>query len=103
MIEGIFRDDWPMVSLTVVGETGKRVINFIVDTGFGGSLAMPHNLLQQIGAEYAGNDEYQLADGTLRRFGFFLVEIAEDEDNRAFRVLVHIEITEGGTVFAEPL
>ena len=92
MIEGVFRDGWPTVSLSVIGETGQLTVDFTVDTGFGGALALPSGLLQQIGASYTGSDEYRLADGTPRRFGFALVEIADmetidGEENRFFTVL----------------
>ena len=120
MIEGTFRDDWPYVTLTVIGEQDTVEVDFIVDTGFGGALALPDEFLQRIGANYTGSDRYSLADGTVRRFGIAEVRIAEAEEERDFIVLakegrplvgidffreqhLHMEVTEGGAVLAEAI
>ncbi len=120
MIEGTFRDGWPCVTLTVIGNHDTLEVEFIVDTGFGGALALPDEILQRIGASYTGSNRYSLADGSVRRFSLAEVRIAEDEEERDFIVLakdgnplvgidffrdlhLHIEVIEGGAVVAEAI
>jgi len=120
MIQGYFRDDAPRVTLTLIGDTGRREVEFVVDTGFTGMLALPPFLLEAVGATLQGSRQVQLADGTQRRTPFYTVQIEWDGEPRTVRATalddepllgisllrehhLHIEITDGGEVVAEPL
>lgn len=120
MIEGYFRDDAPRVTLSLSGESGEENVEFIVDTGFNGTLALPSFVMDSLGATLQGVRLVELADGTERRSPFFTVAVDWEGEKRVIRATLldgepligvaflreyhlHIEVTEGGQVFAEPL
>ncbi|MGO8670438.1 MAG: retroviral-like aspartic protease family protein [Capsulimonadaceae bacterium] len=63
MIQGVFRDNHPRVTLTVSGEAGQADIEFIVDTGFYGDLAISQDLLRSLSLLYMGPRVIRLASG----------------------------------------
>lgn len=63
MILGIWRDDFPRVILMLSGISGPLEIEFIVDTGFGGDLIVPENLLRQLKVAQSGKRLVELAGG----------------------------------------
>lgn len=120
MVEGVFHNDAPYVTLTIRGERGAAKINFIVDTGFAGALALPRDFLHEIGASRMGSDVLRLADDTHRLFAIYIVTVDEDEQERVLQVLekdsdpllgtsflreqmLTVEVTDGGAVTIEEL
>ena len=120
MIQGVFREGHPRVSLTLPGQDEDFTVEFLVDTGFDGDLTLPLSLARQLRARSAGYRARMQADGTVLPcpcFQFFY-EWDEDEDPQFVEVLVtgasplmgttfladrllQIEMTEGGEVTAE--
>jgi clan AA aspartic protease len=120
MTEGYFRDDAPRIRLTVFGEISSVEVEFVVDTGFTGGLAMPTSLLQMIGATFEGSDSLLLAGGSERGTGVYTVGVEWDGERRYVQAAaleddpligiallrenhLHIEVTTGGEVLVEPL
>jgi clan AA aspartic protease len=120
VIQGCFRDDAPRATLTLVSGAARSDIEFVVDTGFTGMLALPSSLLSAVGATLEGIRLVQLTDGTQRHAPFYSVQIEwngtlrttratlmEDEPLIGIGLLrehhLHVEVTEGGNVLAEPL
>ena len=66
MIIGTFRDHLARLSLTLRGISGPVDIEFVVDTGFEGELALPRFLLTRLEAVPLFNTRRLLADGTIR-------------------------------------
>jgi predicted aspartyl protease len=122
MITGYVRDELPWVLMTLPGRGGSPVrIEFIVDTGFTGELAIPLSLLQQLDAVYSHEHPILLAGGAMERRPFYEIVIEwEDEQERLTEVtaldggnpllgngflrdnLLQIEMAEGGEVTIEP-
>lgn len=48
MMIGRWRDSFPRVTLTLPGVGGPVAVEFIVDTGFDGELALPEALIWQL-------------------------------------------------------
>lgn len=120
MILGHVRDNFPRVALSLPGPSGLLSIEFIIDTGFDGELALPGVLMHQLSSTYAGDRPIQLADGSERQRPSFQVLLEWDEDLRPTEVLVldgvpllgvnllegsllQAEMTSGGQVQIEPL
>ncbi len=120
MIQGYFHDDAPRVVLTLIADNGRTDVKFVVDTGFTGTLALPPFLLAKVGAILDGARLIQLADGTERRAAFYTVQIEWYGEVRVVRATaiddepligigllrehhLHVEVTDGGEVVAEPL
>ncbi len=61
---GLFRDDHPRLTLPLPGRSGRLWVEFIVDTGFAGDLALPQSLIQRLEANLSGSDSFALADGS---------------------------------------
>lgn len=124
MIVGTFHDGHPRVVLTLPGRNGPFDVEFIVDTGFEGDLALPAEQARQLDAVQGGPRIRALADGSLVRCAVYEVPTEEipmdwDPDLRLIEILVlegnpllgmqilndrhlHVEVTEGGEVFVEP-
>jgi predicted aspartyl protease len=50
MILGVFRDHFARVTLSLPGSAEPFTVEFILDTGFDGDLALPSNILRQLDA-----------------------------------------------------
>lgn len=120
MIQGAFRDGHPRVVITVHGDTGAQAIEFTVDTGFEGDLALPSRIVSTLGVQPTGVRRRGLANGAVISCRFFQVSIDSMAGTRGAEVLLlegmpllgtalldeqflHIEVTEGGEVLIEPL
>ncbi len=123
MIEGIFRDGHPRATVILPGKNGPLEIEFIVDTGFEGDLALSSDWTSQLDAVQVGIDPRRMADGTVIRCPYYSVLLnanEEDEEPRFAQVLeldgepllgttflrdmlLQIEVTEGGEVSATAL
>jgi len=121
MIVGEFRNDHPRVTLRLSGDNGpQRDVEFIVDTGFLGELTLPPSLLRELGAQVTGSEPLRLADGVARVYRLYEVRTEWDDEERYVEAVaingdpllgiellrgshLHIEVTEGGEVLAEPL
>ncbi len=120
MMDGRFHDDAPRASLTLIGDKGRTDVEFVVDTGFTGALALPPGLLASIGATLEGIRLIQLADGSQLRTPFWTLQVEWFGELRVVRATalddepligigllrehhLHIEVTDGGEVVAEPL
>ncbi len=53
MIQGHVRDDFPYVSLSLPGHNGPVSVEFIMDTGFNGDLALPSAVLARMDASFS--------------------------------------------------
>lgn len=121
MILGHVRDNFPRVTLSLPGAFGPVSVEFIVDTGFDGELALPGALVRDLERVYAGDRPIQLADGSERARPAFQISLAwDEEEDRPTEVLVldgvpllgvnllegsllQAEMTSGGQVQIEPL
>ena len=125
MTVGTFRNGHPRVVLTLPGREGPFDVEFIVDTGFEGDLALPAELARRLDAPPGGPRIRALADGSRVRCTVYEVwsdEIAMEwePDARLIEILVlegnplvgmqllndrhlHVEVTEGGEVLIEPI
>ena len=66
MILGTFRDHLARASLTLSGIGGPVEIEFVVDTGFEGEMALPRFLLARLDARPLFHTRRRLADGSIR-------------------------------------
>lgn len=120
MIEGVFRGDSPVVTLTLSGENGSEDVEFVVDTGYTGFLALPESVLASVGAELAGSGYVALAGETYRRTTIYTVTVdwgGEEIEVRAQTLAndyllgtkmlrdhqLTVEVGEGGRVLIEPM
>lgn len=121
MISGVVRDRFPRVVLRVRGSNGHQAIEFIVDTGFDGELALPRSLLQELGAVEAPVLQLvRLADGSIGTASAYDLEVEWDEEFQPVSVvalngdpllgvelltgnLLQSEMRRGGEVLIEPL
>lgn len=96
-------------------------VEFIVDTGFEGELALPASLVRQLDAVFALEREIILADGTRQRRPYFRIALNWHEESRVTEIavlgggnpllgvellaenLLQIEMTDGGEVSLDPL
>ena len=117
---GQFRDSFPRVLLTLPGTAGPVPIEFIIDTGFEGELALPSSVVQQLNVQFAGREIFALADASLSERVLYKLFLEWDEEPRLVEVLVldgnpllgtlflrdhylQVEMREGGEVVIEPL
>jgi len=120
VIYGRFRSAHPRISIDLPSREGALTIEFIVDTGFEGDLALPPDLVGRTLATPSGYDSHALADGRIEHFETQEIEIDWAGDKRITEVLViggeplvgttllsdmhlHVEMAEGGDVSIEPL
>ena len=117
---GTFRDGHPRITLTLPGAEGAFEVEFIVDTGYEGDLALPGSLARQLDAQSSGFTKRALADGSIIVCPFLQLPLEWDGQIKLVQVLVlpgnpllgtaflkehslQVEVTEGGEVYAEPL
>jgi clan AA aspartic protease len=118
MIPGLFRDHLPRVTLSLPGSTGPILVEFIVDTGFEGDLALPSNILRQLEAQPLFLSLRALGDGTLRECPVYQLAWEWNDEPRTVEVLalehnpllgtmllegchLDVDMTEGGEVLIE--
>lgn len=117
---GEFRDGHPRGQLIVAGSAGPFEVEFIVDTGFEGDLALPGHLARQLGDAPTGMRDRGLANGAIIRCAFYDLDVDRDGEPWRTEVLVlegspligtrylldcllQVEVTEGGGVSIEAL
>jgi clan AA aspartic protease len=87
MILGLFRDHLPRVTLLLPGSSGSIPVEFIVDTGFDGDLALPSNILHQLDAQPLFLSLRALGDGTLRECPVYQLAWECNDEPRTVEVL----------------
>jgi clan AA aspartic protease len=118
---GIVTPDFePIIRLRISGDTDDLELDFLVDTGFNGFLALPLSVTEQLNLKPVGFTTLTLADGAMRQTPTYLATAFWDEVSRDIRVLaigdrpvlglqllknhvLHIEIRDGGAVSLESL
>ncbi len=66
----------PRVSFQVKGPGGVSVeVSAILDTGFGGAIALPQRLVDHLGLRQSDRGYFTLADGSMRELAIFAAEI----------------------------
>lgn len=120
VILGQWRDRFPRVTLTLPGAEGPLEIEFVVDTGFDGELAMPESLVRRFDARILEGRSVELAGGFMERCFAYEVVLDWDGDTRFVELLaldgrpligndlwkdqsLQAENTDGGDVLFEPL
>ena len=92
MITGIVNADLDAtLRLTIVGLHGKRRIRAIIDTGFDGFLSLPPDVIAELGLNWNGKSQAELADGSTSSFDTFTGIVVWD------RRRTHILIDEANT------
>jgi clan AA aspartic protease len=117
---GEFRDGHPRLVLRLRGDSGTLELEFVVDTGFEGSLAIPLRCARQLALQPAGTRIRQLANGSTIRCPYYRVCVEWDEGERIVEALLlegqpligtkliadhllRVEAAEGGEILIEPL
>jgi clan AA aspartic protease len=120
VIFGHVRDDFPYVSIVLPGFNDDLTVEFVLDTGFDGWLALPPSLTKLIDAIPVDTQTTLLPGGVIRRAPAYemkldwqgtplTVEVLEIAGRpllgtKALRDnLIQIEMTDGGEVSVEPL
>lgn len=120
MMLGHVRDKFPRLTLSLPGRQGELSIEFIVDTGFEGQLALPQAVLRELEAVSLGNRPVAFADGATYPCQFFQIMLDWEEELRPVEIIVlegkpllgvelmeesllQVEMTTGGQVSIEPL
>lgn len=118
---GEVRGRFPRTRLTLPGRDGPFEVEFIIDTGFDGELALPPELAHRLDGQTAGHQALSLADGTTIVSPYYRVLLEDWEgEPRLTEVLMldgspllgvqmlegywlHAQMTAGGEVEIEPL
>lgn len=87
MIAGHVRELFPRVILELPGTAGTVSVEFIVDTGFDGELALPSALLWRIDAKPAGQSLRAMVDGAVRRYAVYEIDLEWNGEPRTVGVL----------------
>ena len=120
MMFGVFRDEHPRITLSMPGLQDGFEVEFIVDTGYAGDLAMPLRLARQLDSLAAGTQERLLATGQPFQCSAYEIMLDWNGENRTTEVLVlegepllgtvlmreyliQMEMTDGGEIVIEPL
>ena len=114
------RDSFPRISLALPGHDGTVHVEFVLDTGFDGELALPAHLLRDLVLSFVGDHAVLLADSTRRHIPHYEIDIEWHEENRPTEIIalegrpllgagllggsgIHIEMRDGGEVVVEEL
>ena len=117
---GTVRRRFPRARLSLPGREGPFAVEFIIDTGFDGELALPPHLALRLPLTTAGHQTLALADGTTVYSPYYRLLLEWDGEERLTEVLLldgspllgvnllnetlmQIEWTEGGEVSIESL
>ena len=87
VIFGVFRNGFPRVTLTVSGLSGPVEIEFIIDTGFDGELALPEGITNQLVTGVMEARVIELAGGFRQRCYAYELPIIWNEEDRLVEVL----------------
>ncbi len=119
MIFGHVRDYMPRVSLMLPGINGPTSVEFILDTGFDGELALPPSLLPQLDVSFFRERRLQIADGRIIVRVAYVIDLEWNEEQRQTEIMVlenapllgailldgshvDLEMHSGGEVLIEP-
>ena len=120
MRHGHVRDRFPRISLNLPDVNGPMNIEFVVDTGFDGDLALPFHLADALEAFPSAYRRVRLADDSESNLPYQKILLDWDEDVLPMEVLIlegmpllgvglmedHLlqaEMRDGGEVSLEPL
>jgi clan AA aspartic protease len=120
MMLGHVRDRFPRITLSLPGRGGPLLIEFIVDTGFDGDLALPQSMISRLEATISDAHDVRLADGSQQERAYYEVSLEWQQESRLAEVLVleyqpllgvglmegsllQAEMQTGGEVSLEPL
>jgi len=120
MIIGVFRDHFARITLLLPGSAEPFSVEFILDTGFDGDLALPSNILRQLDARPLFMSLRALGDGTLLECPVYQLKLDWDEESRTVEVIalehnpllgtmllegchLDMDMSEGGEVVIERL
>jgi clan AA aspartic protease len=87
MIFGHVRDRFPRVSLNLPGLDGPVVVEFILDTGFDGDLALPASLIAQLETAESEFRWVRLADGRAQQRRASEITLDWNDEERITEVL----------------
>ena len=88
MTIGVFRDGHPRLTIYLPLANQLTPVEFIVDTGFEGDLALPSDIARQLDADQAGSVLRMLADGVPYRCPALELDLDNDILSRMVEVLV---------------
>lgn len=120
MMLGQWHDGFPWVMLTLPGLNGPLSVEFIVDTGFNGDLALPEIVIRQLDTAILESRLIQLAGAFQQRSCYYELVLDWEGELRSIEVLalngnpligndlwkdqaLQAENTDGGEVLFEPL
>ena len=120
MIYGHVRDRFPRISLSLPGREGPLTVEFIVDTGLDGDLALPASLIARLEATASDSQQVRLADGSQQERPLYEILLDWGEESRVTEIillenppligvgllegnLLQAEMQDGGEVSLEPL
>lgn len=106
MMLGHVRDRFPHLSLSLPGRDGPVRVEFLVDTGFDGDLALPMSVISRLEVSASDAHDVRLADGSQQIRAYYetvldfqpLLGVGLLEGN-----LLQAEMETGGEVSVEPL
>jgi clan AA aspartic protease len=108
------------IPLLIHGPTGQQLIDWVIDTGFNGSLTLPLNVIARLGLVWRSRSTATLADGSVASFDIYeaivtwdgaprnvLVETADTDPLVGMGLLagheLRVEVKLGGAVTVVPL
>ena len=120
MMLGTFRDEHPRIILPLPQVGAETDVEFIVDTGFAGDLALPAHLAGLLEGTFSGFGERRLANGQYLKCRTYEIMLDWNDEPRPTEVLVlegdplagttlfreyliQMEMTDGGEVVIEAL
>ncbi len=87
MMTGQWRDGFPRMTLTLLGSREPLSLEFVVDTGFNGEIALPEYLIGRLGASPSGTRYLELAGGFRQPSLSYLLSLEWDGEERMVEVL----------------
>ena len=84
---GEWRNGFPRVTLTLLSERGPTAVEFIVDTGFNGDIALPESMLAEMGLFPSSTHYVELAGGFRQRCFAYQMMLEWDDEERLAEVL----------------
>ena len=114
------RDNLPRLILALPGISGQITVEFVVDTGFDGELALPSDIIRKLDVAFQRAKPILLADGFSRRQPGYEIVLEWQDELRPTEILalegipllgsvllagsfLQAEMTDGGEVTIEPL
>ncbi len=75
MMLGHVRNRFPRTYLALPGRSGPLLVEFIVDTGFDGDLALPQSVINRLEATVSDAHDVRLADGSQQERAYYEVSL----------------------------